>query len=209
MSWNIRHEGSPKSVGGLTLQQVAEGLHDGRWEPTDEVMGPQDKAWVVIENHPQLAEVAADLEQPAPAHHDDETHLDMNALIDVCLVLLIFFMLLLIYAVAMQKMFESPNLTSPEGVPKVTKQQVEDKMIEVKVTQGSKGPVILIQGREVDKDSVPGYLFRLNRSQGKYQLLLDYDRAVPHGTIVAIEDAAKAAGISQIFIAVPKEELSK
>src|SRR5260370_30512233 len=98
MNWKIRHEGSPKAVEDLTLPEVLEGLQDGLWEPTDEVMGPDDQAWIAIENHPQLEEVAADLELPPGPSHHDETHLDMTPLIDVCLVLLIFFILTTSYA---------------------------------------------------------------------------------------------------------------
>ena len=47
MSWKIRHEGSPRSIEGLSLQAVVDGLQDGLWEPTDEVMGPQDPQWTV------------------------------------------------------------------------------------------------------------------------------------------------------------------
>jgi biopolymer transport protein ExbD len=211
MSWKIRHEGSPKSVEVPSLQQVAEGLLDGRWETTDEVMGPQDKAWVVIENHPRLAEVAADIEPPPPHEHDDETHLDMNALIDVCLVLLIFFMLLLVYAVALQKMMDSPDLSAdPDRLPVVKKEQVEKSMILVKVTQEAKGPVIKIEDQEVSKDDLAAVLLRIHRKNpNKVQLVIDHDREVPHGTVVAVEDAAKTAGITSILIAVPKEELGK
>ena len=38
MSWKIRHEGSPKAVENLTLDQIIEGLQDGLWEVTDEVI---------------------------------------------------------------------------------------------------------------------------------------------------------------------------
>ena len=58
MSWQIRHEGSPRALEGLTLPDIVQGLQDGAWEPTDEVRGPGDNRWVAIENHPQLAEVA-------------------------------------------------------------------------------------------------------------------------------------------------------
>src|SRR5205823_5338981 len=109
MSWKIRHEGSPRSIDVASLQQVVEGLQDGLWEPTDEVMSPQDKDWVAIENHPQLAEVAMDLEPPAASAHEDETRLDMNPLIDVALVLLIFFILTTSYA-ALQRMLEMPKM---------------------------------------------------------------------------------------------------
>jgi biopolymer transport protein ExbD len=209
MSWKIRHEGSPKSVEVKTLQQVVDGLQDGRWEPTDEVMGPQDTAWVPIENHPQLAEIAMDLEPPPRVEHEDETKLDMNALIDVCLVLLVFFILTTTYA-ELQKMIDSPNLSgdADQKLPVVTRQQVEQSMIQVKVTQTDKGPVIRVEGQEVDKDLLVPVLKRFV-GPSKVELLIDHDRAVPHGTIVAIEDAAKSAGITKVSIAVPKEELKK
>jgi biopolymer transport protein ExbD len=207
MSWKIRHEGSPKSVEVNTLQQVVDGLQDGRWELTDEVMGPQDKAWVPIENHPQLAEIALDMELPPPAEHEDESKLDMTALIDVCLVLLVFFILTTTYA-ELQKMIDSPSLSAESNLPVVTRQQVEQSMIQVKVTQTDKGPVIRVEGQEVDKDQLVPVLKRFV-GPSKVELLIDHDRAVPHGTIVAIEDAAKSAGINQVLIAVPKEELQK
>ncbi|HYT87105.1 MAG TPA: biopolymer transporter ExbD, partial [Gemmataceae bacterium] len=123
MTWKIRHEGSPKFIQGLTLAQVVEGLRDGLWEPTDEVMGPSDATWVALENHPQFAEVAADLEPP-PRREEDETRLDMNALIDVCLVLLIFFMLTTTYAVAVQKLIPLPTVAEDKKGKALTAQQV-------------------------------------------------------------------------------------
>ena len=56
-----------------------------------------------------LAEVAAELEAP-PLVREDPTHLDMTALIDVCLVLLIFFMMTTTYAVAVQKTVPIPTV---------------------------------------------------------------------------------------------------
>src|SRR5262245_35134785 len=93
MKWTVRHQGSPRQVSGLTLQQLIEGLQDGQWDSTDEVKGPQDTAWLAIEEHPQLADVVHDLDPLEIVHEEEPTHLDMNALIDVCLVLLIFFIL--------------------------------------------------------------------------------------------------------------------
>src|SRR5205807_2436851 len=108
-SWKVRHEGSPRAVEGLTPGQIAQGMLDGHWEPTDEVMGPQDGAWVALENHPQFADVALELEPPVGKPHDDETRLDMTPLIDVCLVLLVFFILTTSYA-ALQRLINSPAL---------------------------------------------------------------------------------------------------
>ena len=64
MSWKVRHQGSPQSMEVADLAQVLHGIENGQWEPTDEVQGPGESAWVPIENHPQLTEVAAELEPP-------------------------------------------------------------------------------------------------------------------------------------------------
>src|SRR5262245_34775447 len=150
-TWRVRHEGSPRSVDGLTLQQLVEGLVDGQWEPTDEVMGPKDSTWVAIENHPDLAEIAEDIE-PRPARsYGDESHLDMNALIDVCLVLLIFFILTTTVA-ALQKRIEAPSATDEKAkVATVTKEQVEEQMILVKANMENGEPVIRIEDTVVER----------------------------------------------------------
>src|SRR5438128_383725 len=118
MNWSIRHQGSPRSIDGLSTEKVVEGLQDGLWEPTDEIKGDQEGDWVALENHPQFAELASELEPlPAPAH-DDETRLDMNPLIDVCLVLLIFFILTTSYG-ALQKTLAMPDVSSQRLGPAV------------------------------------------------------------------------------------------
>src|SRR6266851_8382043 len=134
MTWKIRHQGSPKSIEGLTLAEIVEGLRDGLWEPTDEVMGPDDLQWTSIENHPQLADLALDIDPQPPTYHEDETRLDMTPLIDVTLVLLIFFILTTSYA-ALQKMLDAPGASSKkaEGLLVLTDQQVRDLMIKVQV----------------------------------------------------------------------------
>jgi biopolymer transport protein ExbD len=207
MSWKIRHQGSPKHLAGLTVEEVVQGLLDGQWEPTDEVMGPNDTEWVPIETHPQYEEVALELEPPPPKHHEDESKLDMNALIDVCLVLLIFFILIGTYA-AVQKMLESPDLTadSDRGVKVVHQDEADKTMVIVKVRQGE----ISVEDKRVEQvDKLVPMLRAFVREKHKTELVIDHDRATPHGTIVAIEDAAKIAGMSKVHILVPKEELTQ
>src|SRR5882672_9473062 len=104
MSWRLRHEGSPQVLRDLSLPQIVDGLR----ETTDEVMGPGEKAWRKIEAHPQLAEIAEDLSMPPAIRHEEPTSLDMNALIDVCLVLLIFYMITTAYATMVQKTVPLP-----------------------------------------------------------------------------------------------------
>ena len=201
--WKVRHQGSPLALDDLTLTQVAEGLADVRWEPTDEVMGPDDKDWVPIESHPQLEEIAAELEPPPPRHYDDETRLDMNALIDVCLVLLIFFILTTSYAV-LQKRLEAPGISGDKvGPPIVTKDKVEQQMIHVIARLEGDKPVFQVEGQVVDKDNLESELRRYVKSTSKTQLLFEHDYDVPQSAVIAVLDAAKGAGMEKVSLVVP------
>jgi biopolymer transport protein ExbD len=202
MNWKIRHEGSPREV-ELSLEDILTGLENGVWEPTDEVMGPGEADWVPIESHPQLAEAAAELEPPPAKVHDDETHLDMNALIDVTMVLLIFFILTTSYA-ALQKRLEAPGASkdSPK-VAVVTDKQVEEQMILVEAKAGPSGPVILVEGKQVEPHRLLVELRGYVRNTGKTTLLLKHDDDVPQETVVTIIDQAKGAGMDRVRLVVP------
>lgn len=201
MSWKIRHQGSPRSIEGLTQAQVIEGLQDGLWEPTDEVMADQDRQWSAIENHPQLAEIAADLEPPPPKFEDDETRLDMNPLIDVALVLLIFFILTTTYA-AIQKVLEMPDPTEKNVSEKLTPskvRQLQDLLIKVTARLNADGnPVIKIENEETDPKNLRYALSTFVRNSRKTNLLIDA-QDVDWGTVVSIQDAAKGAGMEKVY----------
>jgi biopolymer transport protein ExbD len=203
MNWKVRHEGSPRSVDDLSLPQVVEGLRDSLWEPTDEVMGPGDSDWVAIENHPQLAEAAAEVEPPPPRVYDDETRLDMTALIDVTLVLLIFFILTTTYA-ALQKRMEAPGVSKDKvGPPVLTKAQVAKQMVHVVVKMRDGKPVVQVEGKPVELDNLIGELQGYVRRTSHNQLLLEHDPDVPHGVVVQIQDDAKGAGMDRVNLVVP------
>lgn len=205
MSWKIRHEGSPQSVEGLSVQQVVAGLQDGQWEPTDEVMGPSDRDWESIENHPQFAEVAEELEPPPPKHMDDETRLDFTPLIDVCLVLLIFFILTASYS-ALERLLPSPRPTGggPQGPAPIGK---TDDMLRVQVKQiGDRAVITAKSGDEIKPDiQLDQLLPTLEKMPKRVTMLIDYDREVKHGVIVAIQDAAKALKMEQVLFVVHKK----
>ena|SRR5581483_11549877 len=203
-AWRVRHEGSPKSIDNLTAQQVADGLQERLWEPTDEVRGPSDSDWVAIENHPQFEELASEIEPPPPRVYDDESRLDMNALIDVCLVLLVFFILTTSYA-ALTKRMDAPNVdaTNPDQLKKVEAPEVEKSMIVCKVTLENGTPVYRIEDQVVSPDDL---VVELSRRVGKSQkdiLLLQHDPEVTHGDVVRVQDAASGAGISKVLVVVP------
>lgn len=203
--WKLRHEGSPTAVGDLTLAQVAEGLADGHWEPTDEVMGPNETTWVPIENHPQLAEIAADLEPPPPRVYDDETRLDFNALIDVCLVLLIFFILTTSYAV-LQKRLEAPGVSADKvGPPVVTKEKITQQMVHVIVRMENGKPVFQVEEQIVDPSRLEYELSKYLKATKKTQLLLEVEYDAPQSAMVAALDAAKGAGMEKVSLVLPEK----
>lgn len=221
MPWQVRHEGSPRVVRNLTPQQIVEGMRDGLWEPTDEVQGPGESRWRSIEAHPQFAEAALDLEPPRPTHHPEATSLDMNALIDVCLVLLIFFILTTSYANLVQKVVPVPteteaNATKTRAVKTITVRDIKSRMIRLQVGVDRSGkPLLHIEnqpvdaftadGKGIDVGKVEAALKPLVRGEGhKKELLMDA-RGVSWETVIQIQDAARAAGIHTIHYARPKQ----
>src|SRR5262245_16845734 len=112
-TWRVRHEGSPTAAAAGSVAEIAQGLRDGVWLPTDEVRGPSDRDWVPLESHPQFEEIAYDLEPEI--EKPDDTHLDMNPLIDVCLVLLIFFILTITYDTLRRSIEVPPEQSDEKG----------------------------------------------------------------------------------------------
>src|SRR5258708_10199446 len=182
MNWKIRHEGSPRAIEGLTLQQIVDGLQDGLWEPTDEVMGPEDSAWNPVESHPPLAEVVLEMQPIQKAGHGDETHIDMTALIDVTLVLLIFFILTTSYA-AMHKILELQTFASDN--PNRARLKVDDKdikrlMIRAVLRKGPDGTTVFkVEDKEVKKSDLGNVLSQYVVSTHKTELMLDCADDVP------------------------------
>ena len=204
MSWTVRHQGSPRQVEGLSLAQVVEGLHDGQWDPTDEVKGPTGESWVTIEEHPQLVDVVHDLDPLEIVHVEEQTHLDMNALIDVCLVLLIFFILTTSYQ-TLERVLAMPKSKTddPAALKVVAQERVENYMILVKARKEGGNPVIWVEGEKVPEGELKAALSREARKAKKQELLLDAD-GVDYGTVIKIIDAAGGANIEQVhFLARP------
>ena len=202
MSWKIRHEGSPVVV-ELTHEELLEQLGDGEWEATDEVRAPGDSEWQALENHPSTAEIAADFEPPPARPYDDETRLDMNTLIDVTLVLLVFFILTTSVA-ALQKRLEAPTPGEDKaGVAVVTKEQVANQMIHVKVSVENGAPVYRVEDKVIDPVRLVAELRKFVRSSGKTTLLLEYTDDVPQDSVVKVIDGAKGAGMDRVRLLVP------
>jgi biopolymer transport protein ExbD len=213
VAWKIRHQGSPQAR-ATTLAEIADGLRDGLWEATDEVQGPGETGWTAIENHPQLAELAEDLDTRQPVV-PEEDRVDMNALIDVCLVLLIFFMMTATYAVAVQK---TVPLQAKDSETKKTRtvriDQVRKQMVRINAELDKGKPVIRVQSQKVNviKDDGTLDVDKLRDEMLKYtrdnpprdEVLLDA-RGVSWGLVVAVQDAARSAGVRIVHYLVDKK----
>jgi biopolymer transport protein ExbD len=198
MTWSVRHAGSPRSVAGLSTDEVVAGLTDGRWETTDEVRGAEETLWRPIEEHPQFAEIAYDLEPPSPTHHPDETRLDMNPLIDVALVLLIFFILTTTYE-TIRKVLDMPGATAKaeNKIHEIDQKQVKETMIYITARMESGQPHVEIEKQPVPEADLTAFLTRHVRDTKKLIVLIDAAPEVEWNTIAAIMDAARGAGITR------------
>src|SRR5262249_2131390 len=154
-----------------------------------------------LENHPQFAEAAADFEPPPPSEHEDESRIDMNPLIDVTLVLLIFFILTTSYA-TLQKVLEMPSVP-PESVAKgprvIPEDKARERAIKVEARQENGKPVIQVEDKPVELKDLTETLSRLVKETRKGELLLKAEDDVDWGTFVSIQDAAKGANVQKIL----------
>ncbi len=211
MPWQLRHEGSPRVIPDLTLKQIVAGLRDGLWETTDEVLGPGEEVWRKIDVHPHLKEIAEEVAEPAPIRHEEPSSIDMNALIDVCLVLLIFYMITTAYATMVQKSVPLPmTRADAKGIRVVRVDEVKSKMIRVQAYHDSAGkPVIRVEnqtlkdvllsdGIKVDAEKIFGALRPYVKGEDhKTEVLLDA-RDITWENAIQIQDGARAAGVQMI-----------
>jgi biopolymer transport protein ExbD len=212
-AWLVRQQGSPSAVSLPSAAAVLEGLRDGNWLPTDEVKGPSDATWQPIESHPTFAEVAEEVEQPRHSAGSDD-HLDMNPLIDVCLVLLIFFILTITYA-SLERAIDMPPVTPDEKgqSTKVQLKEIRDRVFIV--TANMDGPKVVVKVEQklaVEQDLEKGKfdekaahekifneMKSVISSTGRREMILDVDKDVPWGVLTAILDAAKGNNVHNII----------
>lgn len=206
-AWRYRREGSTQESRDLALEQIIQGLRDGKIEPTDEVRGPADAAWQPIENHPDLADVAEEVEPPFPRVHEEATSLDMNPLIDVCLVLLVFFILTTSYAAAVMKVIPLASVTDhKKGVPVLSPKDIKAKMVRVEAFKKAGQIVVRIENQTTDVTTAGQFdgrkleaaLLPFTKAvEPKKEMLLEA-RELDWGTVVRLQDHARAAGITTV-----------
>jgi len=206
--WKMRHQGSPQSLDRMTAEQIVEGVQEGQWDPTDEVLGPHDTAWQSLEMHPHFAEAMADIDPPVAPPPPDETRLDMNPLIDVALVLLIFFILTTTYE-ELRKMFPAPPGTQDEVKQTIGDGALREITIRVTAEQENGQTVIRVENEPTPETDLKQRFIDWKKKTGHSKLAVEMDKLVPWKTFMAIQDAAAGADIQEtirIERRAPKEE---
>jgi len=203
MSWKVRHHGETQFTGNQTVLQIAEGLRDGTWDSEDEVQGPGELKWTTLSDHPVFEELVAAIDEAEEEHEVEDHHIDMNPLIDVCLVLLVFFILATTMAV-MEKVLNMPEGKKESKNPvTVTEADARKKMIlvEAKKTEGK--TVYLVEKKEVPVANLGNTLKEIVQNENKKQLVIDA-QGVEWGAVIRIIDAATGAGIEKVNMKVPQ-----
>jgi biopolymer transport protein ExbD len=202
MSWRLRHAGSPKAVGGLTLTQIAQGLADDRFDTSDEVLGPGERRWLPIEAHPKLEQLASELDEArtrkVDAEDPEEQRIDMNPLIDVCLVLLVFFILATTMSV-LERVMNIPQSRAQATTwptPR-TYAEVREFSILVKAVKENGTTVIRLEDRVVPLGELQSHLASQMGATHRTELLIAAE-GVEWATVVSIMDAASGAGIRRV-----------
>jgi biopolymer transport protein ExbD len=198
--WRIRRQGSPESRVMPDAPAILQGILDGDWDVTDEVRGPGETEWRSLELHPVFADAIAQMETPPPPAEADDTHLDFNPLIDVCLVLLIFFILTATYS-TLTKLIEAPTGSDQENedLPTVTETKLRELAITVKIDMSDSGPVFMVEKEPVDAKDLEETFKNWVAKSGRAKVALEVDALAPWWTVIAVRDAATGAKIQEMI----------
>ncbi|HQR44036.1 MAG TPA: biopolymer transporter ExbD [Gemmatales bacterium] len=200
MAWRLRHEGSPNPIPvPLTSEQIVEGMKDGVYAITDEVKGPGDSKWLKLEKHPHFSEVAEVVEaiENEVIHDADDNNIDMNPLIDVCLVLLVFFILATTMSV-MEKVMKLPNNPKNDSKPRVVSEEQAKKYIMFKVEKQGTGTIYKINEYVAKEEDIVRELERA-MNEGKTECILDIGPGVDFAHYTLAVDKARLARIEKIL----------
>ena len=203
-TWLVRLIGDPTPRTLDDPHKVIDGLRDGDWEPSDEVRGPADTLWRPIEEHPTFADAVAEM-GPPPPEHPDETKLDMNPLIDVALVLLVFFILTASVA-TLRRTIDIPPPQDEGGPPLPKTADVDDRIFRLKVSMDDKTPIVSINDRPIVFERLDQEVSDVVKGTGRKEMLLIATDDVPWEIFVKVQGAATEAGVHQIHLPVKRKK---
>ena len=200
MSWRLRREGATTTLTLPSAQAVLDGVKDGEWAASDEVRGPGESAWRAIESHPQFEEAIGEMEQPEMPP-PEETHLDMNPLIDVSLVLLVFFILTATYATLRRTVELPPEPPDPQSqrasLPKL--KDLEDRVFKVIVRMEGDDPVVRVEGKVVALADLEAEMTEYVKRKGKPEAFVDVSPDVKWAVEIKVIEATRGAEVRRIY----------
>jgi len=121
--------------------------------------------------------------------------LDMTPLIDVVLMLVIFFMLTTSFVLAPGIKVDLPRATAVQQVNKT------DTVVII-----TKDGTIYYQNERVDLQTLHTALVQTQRQHPGLRLIIKADKHAEHGRVVEVMDTAKSAGVARLAIATtPKQ----
>jgi biopolymer transport protein ExbD len=125
----------------------------------------------------------------------EDFRIDVTNLVDIAFLLIIFFTLSTSFAPSVKG---SPGISV--DLPKASAKEI-DKGKRTTVMVLTKDGLNVIDGKSVPPQEIEPVLRELSRSAEDLLLIVQADKNVPHGRVVAVMDIAKGLGINRLAIA--------
>ena len=192
--WNLKHHVTDSKSNLLESIEIKDLIASGLISIDDEIRKEGENAWKTLLDYPEFQEVFS---SKSTTKHEDDDNIDMNALIDVCLVLLVFFILLTSYAKLVQHL-ESAKTNPDSKIPSISTSQADQKTKVVIKTEAGK-TFFYINEQVVESDNLTSALKASARKLKNKDLILYYSDDVPYQAVISIQDAARASDFQQIL----------
>ncbi len=184
----------------ITLEspEIQELIASGNLTADDEIRKETESEWKTPLDYLEFEEAYNNIK----IKQAEDDKIDMNALIDVCLVLLVFFILLTSYSKLVQHL-EAAKTNKDSRIPSITTAQADQKTKVVIKIEGSK-TIFLINNQIVELQNLTANLKASANKLKSKDLILYYSDDVPYQAVIAIQDAARGADFQQILQAQEK-----
>ena len=197
--WDLRnHDSDSKSILFESIE-IQDLIVSGLISINDEIRKEGETTWKTFLDYPEFDDTFS---VKSSIKHDEDENIDMNALIDVCLVLLVFFILLTSYAKLVQHL-EAAKTNPDSKIPSITTTQADQKTKVVIKTEAGK-TLFYINEQVVESENLSTALKASARKLKSKDLILFYSDDVPYQAVISIQDAARAADFQQILQALEK-----
>ena len=197
--WDLRnHDSDSKSILFESIE-IQDLIVSGLISINDEIRKEGETTWKTFLDYPEFDDTFS---VKSSIKHDEDENIDMNALIDVCLVLLVFFILLTSYAKLVQHL-EAAKTNPDSKIPSITTTQADQKTKVVIKTEAGK-TLFYINEQVVESENLTTALKASARKLKSKDLILFYSDDVPYQAVISIQDSARAADFQQILQALEK-----